>query len=259
MGYTFPSTYGERCYLVPIDVALIPFVSGAIRKFEERRLWQSESDWEEAYPAFAALQEAMASSCALQITESIDRLYRLIDSTFNGAEYLAEGSPPVISPPIPEVPDPQNYVAPGLRRQLRDLQGEVDEGWFGFGGRPATIADLVAALRRTPEGQATAIDGALDTLDGIDDASDVINTVRGLFQTGEDVVADGAQLILTGTTGVGTIAMLGLLGQMLRQHRLLLTDIKGLMERLVTSLDGGGEAPAANVVDELEEIRTLLG
>lgn len=250
MGDTFPNTQYQAadCVLVPINKALIPYVAGALKMYERRGWWATDQDWEYAYNAFAALEIAMAGNCVTDLIESNNRIYRLLDTIFNGAQYAAFGNPPVISPEIPAVPDGNDFEAPGLRRQLLDMQGEIDEWWFGIGGRPATIADLVAAMRRTPENQATAIDSALDTLDGIDDATDVINTVRGLFATGEDVVADGAQLVLTGASGVGTIAMLGILATMLRQHRLLLSDIKDLLST----------SSSTEVLEKLEEIKTLL-
>lgn len=57
MKYTFPTDYRDDPYLVEIDAALVPFVSGALMKFLIREVWATESDYELGYNAFCELLE----------------------------------------------------------------------------------------------------------------------------------------------------------------------------------------------------------
>jgi hypothetical protein len=72
--YTFPTTYGQCCYLIPIDAALIPLVSAALDKFQIRHVWASAADYEAGYNAFAELQADMSGRCIEQLIVEIRAL-----------------------------------------------------------------------------------------------------------------------------------------------------------------------------------------
>lgn len=100
MKFTFPSDYSEReCYLVPINAALIPLVAGALKKFEERRSWHDDSEYELAYNAFVDLQGCFMQLCVRDLIESNDRLYRMLDTALYGTEYTIQGIDPIITDP----------------------------------------------------------------------------------------------------------------------------------------------------------------
>jgi hypothetical protein len=301
--YDFPADYGQNCILVPIDAALVPIVAGALLHFQLRGYWQTDDDYEQGYNAFAELQVAMSGCYLSDLIESQNRVYRLLDTALNGATYSSEVNPadparPIVSPAIPAAPAASlptdlpsaalrsrmerliNLVdnlttgatptfdlndSEGLRQTIRGIQGEVDELWFGIGGRAATLADLIAALRRSIASQQQSVSDVMDNLPQLDagDGAEMVDTVRGLFQTGEDVVADGGQLILTAAGAVGTVAMLGILAGHMQQQRYILNDIRtalqdtangmlgGLasqIDRLIAGIDGGGDAPEDNVL-----------
>ena len=144
MQYTFPDpeTYGHCIYLVPIDAALVPLVSGALEKFQQRGVWASDSDYEQGYNAFAEVQEAMSGKCLQDLIESNNRLYRLLDTVLNGTVYStippAQNPPPAppsdptrptISPVIPAAPSassPAALPAFALRRRLERLINLTD-------------------------------------------------------------------------------------------------------------------------------------
>jgi len=127
MKYTFPDNYAEStCYLIPINVALLPFVAGALKHFEERRSWHSDEEYERAYNAFAELQACMTALCIRELIESNNRLYRLFDVTMNGAIYSYTGdgtalNPYVFNPPIPVVPYRVGPLEPSVRFTLDKL------------------------------------------------------------------------------------------------------------------------------------------
>lgn len=59
MRFSFPLSYGLDSTLVEIDLALIPFVGGALSLYEQRYVWATDADYEAAYNAFAQLQEEL--------------------------------------------------------------------------------------------------------------------------------------------------------------------------------------------------------
>lgn len=59
MKHTFPATYGEDSKLVEIDVALIPYVAGALEYLTQRYAWATDIDYELGYNAFAQLKEEL--------------------------------------------------------------------------------------------------------------------------------------------------------------------------------------------------------
>lgn len=105
MSYSFPNGYNERCYLVAVDSALIPFLSGALHVYERREMWLTDADYEQAYNAIAELYICMTRLCTDDLIESNNRLYRLLNQAINGQEYVLVSSDPLdIQPVIPAVP-----------------------------------------------------------------------------------------------------------------------------------------------------------
>lgn len=238
MKYTFPANYGERCVLVPIDAAMIPLVSGALNKFVQEYVWETYEDWELGYNAIAEIQLQMANNCLQELIDSNDRLYRLLDTAFNGTTYTA-GEPP--TPPIPVVPP----ASDGLLETVRKLQGVLNPGWFGIGGQPATLADVVNALRIGSETDADKVLDALDVLSGASSSAVIFNTVRDLFSDVVGAAGEGAILATLIASTIGNAATQGILS--------------GQLDRIIKALDGGGlVAPAGNILAELESIDDSL-
>jgi len=240
---------------VPIDAALVPFISSALMKFQERGVWSSPEDYELGYNAFAELQAAMSGNTLQDLIVAVNQLYRLVDTSLNGAAYSATGNPPVVTPAIPAAPDNQVGQAPGLRAQLLAAQGVINAGWFGIGGQPATLADLVNAMRIGSEGDTTRITDAINAIAGDSglaqgsQAAVIFNTISGLVTETAEVGAEGAIL---GTLIASSIATSGMLGV-----------LAGQIDRLITALDGGGlvpatPAPVGTVLGELDAIKDQL-
>lgn len=115
MQHAFPDDYGTRgCFLVPIDKSLLSIVAGELKYLEQRRAWKTDQDYEQGYNAIAELEACMTKLCTQELAEAQNRIYRLIDSTFNGVVYTNTGTPqaPVLTPPLPLVPtiSPDTFI-----------------------------------------------------------------------------------------------------------------------------------------------------
>jgi hypothetical protein len=243
--YAFPANYGQDCILVPIDTALVPIVAGALLHFQLRGYWKTEADYAQGYNAFAELQAAMSGRCITDLIEGQNRIYRLLDTALNGVSYVATTDPATqittITPELPIVTDPEAFSAPGLRAQLLAAQVVINAGWFGIGGQPATMADVVNALRIGSDGDTTRITDAIDAIAGdtglaqASQAANVLGTVKSLFTDVTSGVGEGAILGTLIATAIGNAAMLGVMS--------------GQLDRLTASLDGGGlTGPGDNVL-----------
>jgi hypothetical protein len=253
MKYTFPVGYGERCYLVPIDGALVPLVAGALRKFLESAVWETREDYELGYNAVGELLANMTNNCATELIESSNRLYRLLDTALNGQIYTAPTSDPAdITPAIPLVPSDEIGELPGLRRQLLDLQGELPAGFLGLFPRPATLADLVAALRQGSEEEGQNLLDRLDLLGDVGDAAGIFNVVRGSVTDALEVGAEGGVLATLVVSTAGQAAM----GAIIETRLITLAE---KLDRLIEQMGvPATPLPSATIAGELGQVRELL-
>jgi hypothetical protein len=232
-----------------VDTALLPIVVGGIEKLAHKHIWVDNDSWERGYNAIAEML-AMQNG----IVEAINRLYRLTDAIYNGTAYTAdESTPPVVTPEIPVSPAATPGIAVGLRRQLLDSQGVLPAGWFGWGSAPATMADLVRAVRADTESQVERVKDSFNALQTLAQGATVFDVVSNFITEGAEITAEGGILA---TLIVSTMAQAAMMGAQAGQ----LDQLIAKMDRLITSMDGGATpAPTANVVSELADIRTLLG
>lgn len=130
-GFTFPPDYDpQKCAVVFIPVALMPFIAGAVAGLRERPYWDTSADWISAYSAFTQVEAYLMQHCAEDFTKGIDRLYMLLDSALYGHTYNASGEPLVITPPIPDVPDTAS-LPEGLVDRARRLFEMLDNSING--------------------------------------------------------------------------------------------------------------------------------
>lgn len=241
-NYLFPITayQADNCTLLCVNTALIPFFRLFFADMQKRDRYATRDDWWHGYQAFAELEEMLMSGCVQQLIEGQNRLYRLLDTALNGVAYTATTDPATqittITPDQPVVPATTVGVAPGLRRQLLDMQGTINAGWFGIGGEPATLADIVNALRVGSDGQKQNI---LDTLGNIlaagGNVAHIFTLVESLFADTADTMGEGA---VVATLIASSMANIGILDTLSMQ-----------ISRLVTSIDGGGiPRPGDNVL-----------
>lgn len=238
----------EEYILVEINARLVPVIISALERYKYPQFWLTDADYQAGVQQLCELQESLLTG-ATNVTEAIDRVYRLLDSALNGAAYVAEPDPQdptrsIVYPALPAAPANLVGIAPGLRRQLLDLQGVINAGWFGIGGEPATLADIVNALRIGSANDTQRITDAIDQIAGdsllaqTSQAANIFSTVKGLITDVAGATAEGA---LLGTLIAGQLATSGMLGVLSSQ-----------LDRLTASLDGGGPiGPSDNVLTAL--------
>lgn len=279
MKYIFPTEeYGQQCVIVPIDAALLPFISGVLTKFFTPYVWETRSDYEQGYKAFAELVANMNNNCLQQLTEGQDRLYRLFDNWLNGTQYaVVEGQ---ITPPIPLAPPANSTAANAARAQLRRLHQLAENaataaaydadsamegttaldydgswtarllalqgttgGFFGIGETPVTLAQLLQAGRvNTPADEGFINDGVEEVLQAISQGTGIGGVIAQLLGTGAEIATDGGlaavQIAVATAQAAAAAAQLQ------------------LTQRLIAALDGGaiGSGPA----DENNNVLSLL-
>lgn len=290
--FTFPETYTTaNCVLVPINQALIPFVSGALKLYEQRGYWYSDEDFEQAYTAFVELQANMNNDCLQKLTEGVDRIYRLLDTALNGTQYAQIGEE--ISPPISAVPPANSTAANAMRAQVRRLhqlaenaataaeysagsalEGTVgldydgswaarflalqgaSGGFLGIGEVPTTLTHLLKAGRVNTEEDKTTISDAMDTVsDAISIGDNIKDTITDFLGTAAELGTDGGVIAVNMAVGAAQLQ---------------------LLKRLIRAIDGGdifsptdnllravrGDTPADNdhnVVAAADRINTRTG
>lgn len=240
--YVFPyDAYNAGNYTVLcVNVAFIPFFRIFFAEMQERWRWSSREDWWRSYQVFAEMEETIMSGCLGELVEGQNRLYRLLDSALNGTAYTATIDPDTnittVTPPQPVVPPNIVGIAPGLRRQLLDMQGIINAGWFNIGGQPATIADVVRSLRVGSDTQRQNIIQTLnDILSAGADAASIFAFVEDLFADTVNTLGEGAVVATLIASSMANAAMLG--------------SMAGQIDRLIASLDGGGiTGPDDNVL-----------
>lgn len=103
-----------------IPVPLVPYFRRLFAQAQSPYIWKTQADYERAYPIFAEIEAQMAAaSCVSNITDSIDRLYRLMDTSLNGTEYTVAGD--VITPELPAVPPASTSEPTALRAHVSRL------------------------------------------------------------------------------------------------------------------------------------------
>lgn len=223
--------------LAEFAIAIVPAALAALEGRCGRWFWASDEDWRRGEQAIRGLQVALLLGDSFG--EKLDRLYRLIDHIHTGTVYTVENPDPmIITPAIPDVPSSTPATPDSLLGLLRGLPGVLDAGWFGIGGRPATLADIVNALRASaPETTTTLFEQARDLLNSTSDVAAIGNFAAGILDEGTDVVGDA-----------GTALMIALLAasQTAMSQQLALR-----LDRLIASLDGGGAAPPDSVLRAL--------
>ncbi len=156
------------CLLVPIDRLLLPIVAGALEKFQEQRVWEPAS-YQAGYRAFTELAAVMTLTCAEDLIESNNRIYRLLDTALFGRVYSAGDTPPeTISPSIPAIPDP-SFAPPSILFAADDADQLLQSAIVGidtatYSGTPNVLALLQAVIDGVSTGD-TSLSDSLSQLE----------------------------------------------------------------------------------------------
>lgn len=247
----------ENTLLIEFPAEYVPHTLSALESRKNRVLWISDEDYTQGLQGINRAQWSLLMDALPALLERQDRIYRLVDSIFNGTVYLVQTAstpttPAIVTPAIPDAPPADVGELPGLRRQLLNLQGETPGGWFGLGGRPATIADVVMALRAGTEGDIERINTTLDTLVGAGSTATIFNTIRGLLT---DTASLGAEGGLLGVVIAASMAQAAMAGLDAAQRDAINAKLDRLIEQIGVL---PAPAPSATVAGELGAIREHL-
>lgn len=291
--YPYPSVapLTDEPILVEINARIVPLIISAVERYKYPQFWQTELDFISGVQQLEALQEAILTGTT-QIVEAIDRLYRLVDTSYNGTQYTATANPadpdgpPLVSPAIPGAPPwttnqanamrahlgrstwlLENLISglaapegawiasfPGLpdtrpiRDVLRDMQGITGAGWFGIGGRPATLADLLRAGRANDEADRDAIQDAISQIEnnqgGEEALPGLLRTILDLFG---NTATDGGLAAIQIASIVANMSVAS--GQLVAMRRVI--DELALLNR-------GLQGTAAGLLDPPAERENIL-
>lgn len=142
-----PSSSTRAC----VPIAIIPIALGAL----ESRCYAHTFDAASAFfgmQLIRSLQVALITGC-----EDVDRLYRMLDSSLNGAVYVADEIDGVIivTPPIPDAPA---AASRSIHSRLERVEQLLDNAYNGGVYLPdfanpvgvrQQLADLILALEAT--------------------------------------------------------------------------------------------------------------
>lgn len=293
--FTFPyGAYDEmNASVLEVPIAFIPFFSRLWQKLQHRDSWVSREDWWRGYQVAAMLEEELMGIGLRRLIELSEGQFRLLDNALNGRQYtqIDDGfggftivpEVPVLHQGMPTVPlsmrahlnrtqtllenlvsgqtavtnealedSPELADNRGLAGMLADLQGIIDSGWpLGVGDRPATLADLLAANRVGSPAQRSSVLSLLDALSAAANIAGIFDVVKNFFAQTVDTASDGAMLVvLLASTMAQTAAM--------QQQANEQAETIAALERIIASLDGGGDPPATNVIEKLTEVRDAL-
>lgn len=222
--------------LAVFDVQSLPYALGALEARTPRHIWADDS-YLRGEQLIRRLQLALLTGGMADLLEGQNRLYRLLNSALYGQTYEVQSYDPlVIAPNIPAVPD-QTIDPDGLLWMVNELPGMLDQGWFGIGGRKATLADIVQALRiGSNSTKADLWDKLKNILDVGSDLSSMGNLIQGLFFNAVETGEEAGIFTLLAAAVVGNLATTAALGAGQQAQTLQL-------QRIIRSLDGGGLTP----------------
>lgn len=243
--------------LIEFPAEYVPHTLSALESRKNRVLWIDNEAFSQGLQGVNRAQWSLLMDGLPALIEGQNRIYRLLDTIHNGTVYSVQTpstptSPAVVEPAIPDAPPADVGELPGLRRQLLEMQGETPGGWLGFGGRPATIADLLLALRAGTEQDIERVNTALDTIVGAGSGATIFNTVRSLLTDTAELGAEGGILAVLIASTMAQAAMAGLQGAQLDA---LNTQLQAINTALQALRPAGSEA---TIVGAVEEVRDLL-
>lgn len=230
-----PDDYTMLNYALPVKY--VPMIISALETRKTRSFWLTQDDFERGYQVLSEVQVSLLNPTSFTlVVNELQSLYNLLDQALNGTSRLAFEQPnggytydPEIPPGTPQGLQDGIGNQLGLRRQLLDLQGQLNTGYFNGPARLATIADLVKA------GQLSD-----DTEQGV--IPDSIEDLVDLVFSGGGTVAGAVTELFTGTVGNakdgGFMAVqAGLLGLLATQIGALSVGLQTLITQQATMLN----------------------
>lgn len=238
MALSYPAEDpAAECSVLFIPAELVPLVGNLFATMLPPSRWKTSADWQAGYRAFTELQEQLMRNCIGDLVEEIRALRGLqVGAVVDPEEtYTAKTYPGMTlrdlfdlhnrayNAPLPLDPP---FTERGMLPILRGLPGTLDAGWFGIGGRPATLADIVEALRVGDPATADSL------WDQIRDLIGTANDVGSLFGLVESLFKDTVSTTAEGGTFMTLLAMTA-------ANAAVAARQADQMQRIINTLDGG--------------------
>src|SRR5437868_3029287 len=98
-----------ECEMVQCDIPFVPFILGALWQRSQRYWWAQSEDQQLGRWGMNKQMMEVLMPCGQDIVDATNRVYMLINTTFNGIYYTFTGTgtpndPYVIDPPIDPAP-----------------------------------------------------------------------------------------------------------------------------------------------------------
>jgi hypothetical protein len=95
--------------LAEFSVEVVPFALGALEMRARKYIWATPDDWKRGRRLIRELQVGLLMGGLQELIESNRQIYRLLDTSLNGAAYSETGIDPatgipIITPAIPAAP-----------------------------------------------------------------------------------------------------------------------------------------------------------
>lgn len=262
-----PVTPSGCTSIICIDSAWVPIIAGKIAELESSDEWATTADWGAAYPQVVEIEACMASTCAEDLTGSMQEIGVLLALALGlpaDSDGYLEVILPKLGPKINAAVDAdtigylqgQNIGGKLARfaslQSLRELRGGYPNEWWDWLGitelEYASIFDIVSALK-TKQPVEVTVDGEKkgiwEYLSGVlgagADVSEIFDTVLNGYDSAVDTVdlfSDGALQTGTVITSMLTLVMLGeiknaLLGGAARTDTLLLSGNHNILDAVM--------------------------
>jgi hypothetical protein len=144
------------CELAAFPIPVVPIALGALELRTVPHIWASPEDAYRGTQLIRSLQVALLTGCMKELIESNRQIYRLLDTTLNGAIYVADelDGEIIVTPPIPAAPAD---VARSVHSRLERLEQLLDNAYNGATYAPdflnATgvrqqLSDLILAIQQ---------------------------------------------------------------------------------------------------------------
>lgn len=145
--------------LVCVPTLILPNTLGALRLKSAKYFYASEGDYQRGSSLVAELSGDLLMSCAVEITNAIDRVYNLLDASLNGIGRSVSGSgteadPYAYTPALVQAPDPEDYNPGGLRADTNATRALLDNL---VNGTTSPVASDSRSFRQQLEDIYTAI------------------------------------------------------------------------------------------------------
>lgn len=265
----YPAQLYDDDSLVAVDAHYVPLIIADMEARKTPKLWASDAEWAIGYQALCQQGVNLLMPATTAIVDSIDRVYRLLDTALNGVAYTASIAPSTgeiaYDPPMPITPNPALPTTPfALRAQIGRLRQLAENAATGqeFAAGSAMNGTVALDFDGSWRARLEALQGTTGGFFGIGGErvtlADLLQAGRINTAADQGLIADSFEEILTAVSQGANIG--GVLTNILSAGADAATDggviaatlaaslaqaatsatLSSQLDRLIKSIDGGG-------------------